>query len=267
MVAITGRSDATNSDLSLLETSADTSGIAPLVLSPSRPREGEKIVVIGNPLGLSGSVSDGIVAAHRALDGERLIQITAPISPGSSGSPVLNNLGQVVGVATLNVAGGQSLNFAIPSGQIVSLWEQHVTVASPSKSGTPTVSRPETVLNQSSAQQSIRLDGIFAGEHSAFTQYMRFYGDGTVTTINLTGSPDYKAGRELLANKKLDHLARGNYSIKDGKVTFVTKHKKQATFGHECTFAGVSLKCKIHNYSTDEDFIRVFQFATFSQLQ
>jgi len=77
---------------------------------------GERVAVIGSPLGLEGSVSDGVVSAFRPSkpDGN-LIQITAAVSPGSSGSPVLNSSGEVVGIATLVLTGGQSLNFAIPS--------------------------------------------------------------------------------------------------------------------------------------------------------
>ena len=60
--------------------------------------EGERVLVIGNPNGLEGSVSDGIISAFRK--GGDLIQITAPISPGSSGSPVLNEDGKVIGIAT-----------------------------------------------------------------------------------------------------------------------------------------------------------------------
>ncbi|MDH3531162.1 MAG: tetratricopeptide repeat protein, partial [Acidobacteriota bacterium] len=83
------------------------------------PEEGESIVVIGNPYGLEGSVSNGIVSAVREIPGYgRIIQITAPISPGSSGSPVVNMRGQVIGVATLQAEEGQSLNFAVPSERI-----------------------------------------------------------------------------------------------------------------------------------------------------
>jgi S1-C subfamily serine protease len=58
--------------------------------------EDQVVLVIGNPEGLEGTVSNGLVAAIRKDLG--LIQITAPISPGSSGSPVLNEEGRVVGV-------------------------------------------------------------------------------------------------------------------------------------------------------------------------
>jgi len=79
---------------------------------------GTRIAVIGSPLGLEGTLSEGIVSAVRSLfnDDQRWIQITAPISPGSSGSPVLDAEGQIVGVTTFLMHGGQSLNFAVPSG-------------------------------------------------------------------------------------------------------------------------------------------------------
>ena len=76
---------------------------------------GTRLAVIGSPLGLEGSVSEGIVSAVRELSaGGRLVQISAAISPGSSGSPVLNAEGKVIGIATALIPFGQSLNFAVP---------------------------------------------------------------------------------------------------------------------------------------------------------
>jgi tetratricopeptide (TPR) repeat protein len=90
---------------------------APTTVSP-----GSKIVVIGNPVGLESTVSEGIVSAKRQLgDYGEVLQITAPISPGSSGSPVLNKEGKVVGIATFKRIDGESLNFAIPSYRITDL--------------------------------------------------------------------------------------------------------------------------------------------------
>ena len=86
-----------------------------LPLTPSIPEIGEKIYAISNPKGLSGTISEGIVSGIRTLENKKLIQITAPISPGSSGGPVINNSGQVIGVAVGTLASGQNLNFAIPS--------------------------------------------------------------------------------------------------------------------------------------------------------
>ncbi len=109
-------------DLALLRVDAPANQVRPLSLDRTSPQEGESVVVIGNPLGLEGSVTNGIVSAVRDIPTfGRIIQITAPISPGSSGSPVVNMQGQVIGVATLQITGGQSVNFAIPSERISQL--------------------------------------------------------------------------------------------------------------------------------------------------
>ncbi len=109
-------------DLALLQVDVPRPLAVPLPIVKTVPQEGESIVVVGNPFGLEGSVSNGIVSAVREISGYgRIIQITAPISPGSSGSPVVNMLGQVIGVATLQAAEGQSLNFAVPSERIAQL--------------------------------------------------------------------------------------------------------------------------------------------------
>jgi tetratricopeptide (TPR) repeat protein len=109
-------------DIALLKIDAPTPQVRPLPLDKTSPQEGESVVVIGNPLGLEGSVTNGIVSAVRDIPTfGRIIQITAPISSGSSGSPVVNMQGQVIGIATLQVTGGQSVNFAIPSERISQL--------------------------------------------------------------------------------------------------------------------------------------------------
>src|SRR5712691_10109220 len=109
-------------DIALLQVEVPASLVSPLMVVRTSPQEGEGIVVIGNPFGFEGSVSNGIVSAVRDIPNYgRIIQITAPISPGSSGSPVVNIQGQVIGVATLQITGGQSVNFAIPSERIAQL--------------------------------------------------------------------------------------------------------------------------------------------------
>ncbi|HTG87728.1 MAG TPA: trypsin-like peptidase domain-containing protein, partial [Pyrinomonadaceae bacterium] len=83
------------------------------------PDEGETIFVIGNPLKLEGSVSNGIVSAVREVPNSyRIIQITAPISHGNSGSPVFNLKGQVLGVVTVKVTNGQNINLAIAAARV-----------------------------------------------------------------------------------------------------------------------------------------------------
>jgi tetratricopeptide (TPR) repeat protein len=101
----------------LIRVSVDIPAIAVHASSVSAtiPEVGERIIVIGSPEGLEQTVSDGIVSAVRDIPafGE-IIQITAPTSPGSSGSPVVNMKGEIIGVATFQMVEGQNLNFAIP---------------------------------------------------------------------------------------------------------------------------------------------------------
>ena len=119
-----------DNDLALLKVPA--LGVPPLPVETSATLEpGDRIIVLGNPLGLSGTVSDGIVAALRPqglgpesrdfFEKTPLVQITAPISSGSSGSPVLNSRGAVVGVAVSQYVYGQNLNFAIPADSLIAL--------------------------------------------------------------------------------------------------------------------------------------------------
>src|SRR5208283_3079242 len=75
---------------------------------------GETVFAVGNPRGLEGTFSQGIVSSIREFDRFSLLQITAPISPGSSGGPIVDENGDVVGIAVATFRGGQNLNFAIP---------------------------------------------------------------------------------------------------------------------------------------------------------
>lgn len=91
-----------------------------LKLSTYSPQQGEQIISYSTPLGVfENTVSTGIISSIRKMDKyESVLQITAPISHGSSGSPILNYFGEVVGVATFGYEEGQSLNFAVNVSQI-----------------------------------------------------------------------------------------------------------------------------------------------------
>ncbi len=91
---------------------------------------GDEIYIGGNPKGLEGSFSKGIISSIRIDQG--VIQIDAAISPGSSGGPVVNNRAEVIGIAALTLPGGQNLNFAIPISYLTALptnWDVPVIVA------------------------------------------------------------------------------------------------------------------------------------------
>jgi len=106
-------------DLALLDIDMPRDRVRVTAIATSLPDEGEPIFVIGNPLKLEGSVSDGIVSAVREVPNlGRIIQITAPISHGNSGSPVFNLHGEVLGVVTVKVTNGQNINLAIASARV-----------------------------------------------------------------------------------------------------------------------------------------------------
>lgn len=101
-------------DLAILRIEARK--LKPLPLGDStKVKLGERVVAIGHPLGLGTTVSDGLVSGMREVSPtQSLVQISAPISRGSSGGPVFNDRGEVIGVSVLMVASGQNLNFAVP---------------------------------------------------------------------------------------------------------------------------------------------------------
>jgi hypothetical protein len=120
VTGITARDAA--GDLALLAVGMPWSESFPLAVTSTLPDVGEHVIVVGNPFGLEQTVSDGIVSAIRdSAERGRVLQITAPISPGSSGSPVVNLRGEVIGVAFLQFTGGQNLNFCISGERVTRL--------------------------------------------------------------------------------------------------------------------------------------------------
>ncbi|MDW8033334.1 MAG: trypsin-like peptidase domain-containing protein [Nitrososphaerota archaeon] len=117
------------SDLAVLTVNAPTHEFKPLrITSSSTLKVGDPVVAIGNPYGLAGSMSSGIISALGRTITEDLtggypiancIQTTAPINPGNSGGPLLNLRGEVVGITTAIVKDSQGLGFAIPSNTIL----------------------------------------------------------------------------------------------------------------------------------------------------
>ena len=121
-------SEDRDGDLVLLTLGARGRSFQPLKLADAKIEAGQMVLVIGSPYGFEGTVSDGIVSAVRDLPKSgKILQITAAISKGSSGSPVLNMKGEVVGVATSYIQEGQSLNFAISVERIARLLSHQQT--------------------------------------------------------------------------------------------------------------------------------------------
>ncbi len=99
-------------DLILLKVS--TLNKPAIKLAVSTASIGQKVYVIGSPRGLPATISDGIISGMRDFEGNKLLQMTASISPGSSGGPVLNSNGELLGISVSQLSDGQNLNFAIP---------------------------------------------------------------------------------------------------------------------------------------------------------
>ncbi len=118
-------------DLAVLSVDAPASEFKPLeIVSSSALRVGDEVIAIGNPYGLVGSLTTGVVSAlGRSIQEDEaysmnfsianIIQTSTPINPGNSGGPLLNAVGNVVGITTAIVSDSQGLGFAIPSNTIL----------------------------------------------------------------------------------------------------------------------------------------------------
>lgn len=128
-------------DLAVLSVDAPSSEFKPVeVASSSTLSVGDIVVAVGNPYGLTGSMSLGIVSAlGRTLNTQygyaiaNVIQTTAPLNPGNSGGPLLNLKGQVIGITTAIVADSQGLGFAVPSNTLLREINDLVTLGSYNK--------------------------------------------------------------------------------------------------------------------------------------
>jgi len=103
-----------NHDLALLSIDAYNS---PFISSPEKAsyvQQGATVYTIGSPVGLSHTVTSGVISGYRKIDGKRFVQVDAPINPGNSGGPLVNAQGQVLGVNTMIINNTEGIGFAIP---------------------------------------------------------------------------------------------------------------------------------------------------------
>ena len=121
-----------DTDIAVLKVNA---GSLPFLECPANTgceaRVGERVYAIGNPKGLSNTISEGIVSALRSVDGEDVVQHTAPLSPGSSGGALVDASGVLVGMNSWQVTDAQNLNFAISAKHLLAALAsaRHTTAA------------------------------------------------------------------------------------------------------------------------------------------
>lgn len=160
------------------------SDVAPLPLASLPPRVGARVSVFGSPLGLEATVADGIVSAVGELPGlGPVLTISAPISPGSSGGPVVDEHGRVVGIVRGKHPGGENLNFAsqatdlaaLRAGPIVPLaeWSARERAAPPPPEVLAALQRVAEELDRDPAQALARARAL-RDEMPSLTQAWQF---------------------------------------------------------------------------------------------
>lgn len=149
--------DAT-ADLALLKvTGLDA---PPLQLGDSKEAAvGNQVFAVGNPEGLEGTFSGGIVSGIRTIGADELLQITAPISPGSSGGPVIDSAGRVLGIAVATFKEGQNLNFAVPVSYLKALMARSTAATPTPLAEIPSQSSSQSVVTQMGSASTVDITG------------------------------------------------------------------------------------------------------------
>lgn len=179
---------------------------------------GDHVVAIGAPLGLESTVSEGIVSAVREGGGLHVIQTTASISPGSSGGPLLNDYGKVVGLTTANIVNGQNLNFVIGSRHITELLsgKRHMSLSEMLNETKVTDPLPASTISVA-ARNAVQLSFNVNGQQGATLEGSYTVSGGGndvgVVLVAAGGTIIVNSGRVSGAGQFRQRLSRGQYSI------------------------------------------------------
>jgi len=207
---------------------------------------GEQVYAVGNPQGLEGTFSQGIISSIRQVGSDKLLQITAPISPGSSGGPVLNSNGVVVGVSVATFRDGQNLNFAIPSNYIKDLLSNTRTVR-PLASTKSTMNQPSILADLGGRSSEGVIGQNFTYDHPPSRGGASFYSFSLVNKLrepvkdihylvvfyDLEGNPlDAVKGdcREIIAGglaKRVRAFTEGSVQELNEKVDYGTRRTQR----------------------------------------
>jgi len=198
-----------------------TSSSLPALLTETveEPKVGDRVVAIGAPLGLESTVSEGIVSALRDASTMHIIQTTASISPGSSGGPLLNEYGKVIGLTTSTVRDGQSLNFVVSARHVSELLSRKQPMSLEEMLSQTRVSEPiasSTIMVP--ARNAMQISFIVNGQQGAVLEgtYTIAGGSGRDVGVALagpSGSVIVNSGRVAGFGQFKQRLPRGKYTI------------------------------------------------------
>lgn len=184
----------------------------------------EDVLAIGNPMELQNTVSDGIVSGKRKFFGIDFIQTTASISPGSSGGPLFNMSGNVIGITSMTLSGAQNINFAIPINYVKELYKY----SSPITLGR--VNNYDNILQEFEDNNSILTANGFSLDQSISgsigdgkdTDFFRFSLEkaATVSFFGLFVSEDSTSAAKALSLTLLDQegkeLSKSTLAVEEG---------------------------------------------------
>jgi S1-C subfamily serine protease len=182
------------------------------------PKVGDRVVAIGAPLGLESTVSEGIVSALRNIGTMRIIQTTASISPGSSGGPLLNEYGKVIGLTTSTERNGQSLNFVVSAKHVSELLGHRQPISLEDMLRQTQVSQPLTSTTIMVPARNVMQLPFRVGQQGALLEgtYTITGGAGRDVGVALTGPGGaviVNSGRVTGYGQFKQHLSLGQYTI------------------------------------------------------
>jgi len=189
------------------------------------------VVAIGAPLGLESTVSEGIVSALRNAGGTHIIQTTASISPGSSGGPLFDEYGRVIGLTTATMRDGQNINFVIRVQHISELLNNKRPISLAEMLGETRVSDslPGSTTTVA-ARNAVQLPFTVNGQQGAMLEgtYSISGGSGRdlgVALVGAGGAVIVNSGRVSGYGQFKQRLQRGAYAVifDNGFSTFSSK--------------------------------------------
>lgn len=209
---------APDQDLAELELSSPTQ-LHAVKKATGVPEIGSRVYAIGSPLTLEGTLTEGVVSQFRDFGERKLIQTTAAISPGSSGGGLFNSRGELVGITTLSISVGQSLNFAVslaglrplaPCDEFPVLIAKEEPVEEPTPAPTPTPCPPKFRLRLGApdfletgreiaitGQATMRVRGVVTNEGCGSASFVQLRATVLIKNVN-----EYIASKTAFADSR-----------------------------------------------------------------